>query len=209
MRKNILVIVSGLPATGKTTLSRRLAKHVGLPLFGKDTIKEILFDGVGHGDREWGEKLNVPTYDLLDYIAEQQLASGNSFIIETPYDDDFRVQKYIELQNKYDFNCIQVLCYADPEVLVQRFVDRIGSPDRHPGHNDQAALEDFKASIVNAGKVKPLRLHGNIYEINMTDFASVDEEALFSEIKNLVIESTSLNLKRLVRLRRYKSRAIF
>lgn len=204
MRKPNLVIVSGLPATGKTTLSRKLVDYVGLPLFSKDVIKEILFDGVGYGDRAWGEKLNMPTYDVLDYIVEQELAAHHSLIVETPYDNDFRAAKYIAFQTKYNFWCTQILCYAQPEILIQRFVDRIGSPARHPGHNDNAALEDFKASIRHAGKVVPLPLAGSIHEIDTADFKLRDEELLFNEIKGEVINSTVANLKRLLKSRRSK-----
>lgn len=186
MRKNILIIVSGLPATGKTALSRKLAEYVGLPLFSKDTIKEILFDGVGHGDRAWGEKLNKPTYDILNYVVEQELIAKRSLIVETPYDMDFRKEVYVELQAMYHFTCVQVLCYADPEILVKRFVDRIGAQDRHPGHNDLAALEDFKLSIKDAGKVEPLPLSGKVYEIDTSNFAEINGESLFKDVKELL-----------------------
>lgn len=209
MRTCTLVIISGLPATGKTVLSRKLAQHTGLPLLSKDTIKEILFNGVGHGDRAWGEKLNVPTYDLLDYVVEQEVAAKHSLIIETPYDSDFRKEKYLALQEKYGFTCIQVLCYAEPQVLIQRFIDRIGASDRHPGHNDAAALEDFKASIREAGKVEPLPLKGKVYEIDMTDFAAVNETELFKHVKELVIESTAADLRRLVGSQTSRLGAIF
>ena len=198
MRTSTLVIISGLPATGKTVLSRKLAQHVGLPLFSKDTIKEILFDGVGHGDRVWGERLNKPTYDVLDYVVEQEVAAKHSLIIETPYDNDFRKEKYVALQQKHGFTCIQVLCYAEREILIQRFINRIGATDRHPGHNDQAALEDFKVSIREAGKVEPLPLQGKVYEIDTTDFATMNEDELFKHVKELVIESTANDLKRLI-----------
>jgi adenylylsulfate kinase-like enzyme len=52
-----LIIVTGHPATGKTTLSRALASGLRLPLLSKDTFKELMFDGlVGSGmvTKRWG-----------------------------------------------------------------------------------------------------------------------------------------------------------
>ncbi|MDB5179293.1 MAG: ATP-binding protein [Patescibacteria group bacterium] len=205
MAKNILIIVSGLPATGKTTLSQGMAKHLHLPLVSKDTIKEILFDGVGHGDREWGEKLNIPTYNLLNYFVEQELRAGRPLIIETPYDDDFPRRAYEKWQSEYGFECVQVMCYAEPKVLIERFVARIGAPERHPGHNDQAALEDFKRSIKDAEKVKPLSLQGEVYELNTTDFSKIDTESLLKKLEAAMVapirdQPTRLNLRLLAGL---------
>jgi hypothetical protein len=47
------VVVSGLPGSGKTTLGRRLARALGLPLIDKDDILERLFETKGIGDTAW------------------------------------------------------------------------------------------------------------------------------------------------------------
>ena len=39
------MVVSGPPASGKTTLSRAIAPVLGLPLIAKDTIKQALIAG--------------------------------------------------------------------------------------------------------------------------------------------------------------------
>ena len=39
-----VVLVNGIPGSGKTTVARRLAAELGLPLFAKDTVKEAMVD---------------------------------------------------------------------------------------------------------------------------------------------------------------------
>src|SRR4029453_4876249 len=48
MRKPF-VVISGLPGSGKTTLARRLAPNLGLPLIDKDDILDGLFESKGSG----------------------------------------------------------------------------------------------------------------------------------------------------------------
>ena len=49
-RPTRLLLVTGLPATGKTTLARLLARRFTAPLLAKDVIKEPLLDVLGAAD---------------------------------------------------------------------------------------------------------------------------------------------------------------
>jgi 2-phosphoglycerate kinase len=52
MRRPALILVSGAPATGKTTIAKSLSTQLRIPVIGKDAIKESLFETIGHSDRE-------------------------------------------------------------------------------------------------------------------------------------------------------------
>jgi predicted kinase len=49
----LVVVVTGPPASGKSTIARELADALAAPLIAKDPIKETLFDSLGTGDPAW------------------------------------------------------------------------------------------------------------------------------------------------------------
>src|ERR1700712_3623889 len=105
-----LIIVTGLPCTGKTTLGRHIAKELGWPFVHKDGIKESLFDHLGWSDRAWSKLLGRASSELLYYFAETQLAAGHSFVIESNFDPTFATPRFQALQAQYGFTPIQIYC---------------------------------------------------------------------------------------------------
>ena len=72
------IVVSGLPASGKTTLAARLAEILGLPLFDKDDILEALFERAGAVDAAARQRLSRMSDDVLRRIA---VASRGAVIV--------------------------------------------------------------------------------------------------------------------------------
>jgi hypothetical protein len=52
------VVITGLPASGKSTLAQPLAEALGVECLSKDRIKEALFDGLGYGGWERSKTLS-------------------------------------------------------------------------------------------------------------------------------------------------------
>jgi predicted kinase len=75
----LLVVVGGLPGTGKSTLSGALARALGAPVFTKDQIEASLWrDGVKAEQNSWHVAEN-----LLTTLAAEQLTRGQSAILDT------------------------------------------------------------------------------------------------------------------------------
>ncbi|MDA1096634.1 MAG: hypothetical protein O3B84_05200 [Chloroflexi bacterium] len=84
-----LVVVSGAPGTGKTSIGRFIPQRLEAPFLNKDLIKESLFDSLGVKDREWSRKLGIASIDLLFGVAEAILVPGNSLVIESNFHREY------------------------------------------------------------------------------------------------------------------------
>ncbi len=189
MPKTLLIIISGPPGTGKTTLGKKIAKEFCLPFISKDAIKESLFNDLGWSDREWSKKLGGATYSILYYFIEQLLSANTSFIAESNFKPEFESEKFLDLKKKYDFAPIQIQCRTDGKILFERFRRRAESGERHPGHVDSQNYEEFK-KILLEGKFEKLDIGGEIIDIDTTDFAAIDYGRLYEKIRAVIVAIT-------------------
>ncbi|HLE53566.1 MAG TPA: AAA family ATPase, partial [Anaerolineales bacterium] len=168
MPSPLLVIVTGAPCTGKTTLGLRLAADFRLPFIYKDGIKEILFDRLGWKDKQWSKLLSLASYDLLYYFVESLLKSGKSLIVEANFKAQVDTNKFLALKSQSEFVPFQILCRAEPEILLERFRSRAGAPERHPGHIDHLTEGDIRHSLWR-GEYQALAIGGQLVELDTTD----------------------------------------
>src|SRR3954451_22454879 len=63
------VVITGLPASGKSTLARPLAEALGVECVSKDRIKEALFDALGYGGWERSNTLSRAAYAAMIQMA--------------------------------------------------------------------------------------------------------------------------------------------
>jgi len=180
MGKPILIIVTGAPGTGKTTLSERVAERFRLPLINKDGIKETLLDSLGANDREESKRLGVPSYMLLYHFLESLMQAGNSSIIESNFKPEYDSER-LHLIKKYSFTPLQVFCSADEEIILERYKERGHSGTRHPGHFDDIAYSDLEKDLLK-GSYKPLDIGGEVIHIDTSDFDKVDHDSLYAKI---------------------------
>lgn len=178
-----LLIVTGAPASGKTTLARRLARDLSLPLFTKDDLKERLYDSLGVGDLDYSQRLGVASFELLYQVAGACLAVGQSVAIESNFRAERSSQELRTLAQRYPYRPVQVLCWADARVLQDRFRRRSEAKERHPGHLDDRATDEEMASILNGGRYQPLEIGGTLIEVETTDFATVVYEEILGRIR--------------------------
>ena len=159
-----LIVITGLPASGKSRLSRAVRKEFGFPVLEKDRIKEELFDAVGFANYEEKRALDHQANDILLKQAEALLSEGKSVIIDNNF-DSIAAGKLNALCEKYRPALAVVELYGDVQLFYERYVRRDSLAKRHIGHALQdhyplregeefsfsMTLEEYKERFVDRG----------------------------------------------------------
>jgi predicted kinase len=183
MRKPLLIIVNGLPGTGKTTLARRLATDTELPVLSRDGMYETLYDALESCSNGLPPLLGSATFTLLYYVTGSVLAASQSVIVEGFFGrPELRTAEFLHLQHMYDFEPFQILCRTDGGVLLERFLARTGTGERHGSHQDLEWIEQNKERLLR-GHLTPLALGGQIVEIDTTAPHSFDYAGLLQQVR--------------------------
>jgi predicted kinase len=179
-----LIIVTGLPAAGKSTLAAWLGKQLSFHFINKDAIKEILFDVLGWSDRPWSQRLGAASVELMYYFAQTLLMAGKSIILENTFRPDLASAKLSALARQANAGTIQIICRANTEMVYQRFKQRAEAGLRHPGHLDKQIMGEGKVSLED----RPLRLDmgGEVIEIDTTDFSALHYESILAQVKAII-----------------------
>jgi predicted kinase len=163
----LLVIVTGPPAAGKTTIARALAARLRLALIAKDTIKEALFDGLGSGDLAWSQRLGTGTCLALLALSEESVAAGASLVLEANFVRGGEIEtRLAALPARF----LQIHCSAPLEVLLARYAGR----ERHPGHVDAERIEALRDAVATA-RHDPLDLPGKLVRLDTSGHVEIGD----------------------------------
>lgn len=180
MYRPLVIVISGLPCSGKTALGKRIASRFSLPFISKDDFKERLFDTLGWTDRVWSKKLSAASYSLMFGVLEAELEAGCSCILEGNFDPAVHAQSFLALKRAHDFEVVQIHCVTDSEVLLERFQARWASGTRHPGHADHVTFPEMRA--LASQNPPPLEIGGTTWELDTTQLDRIDDRELLSAI---------------------------
>ena len=82
------ILVTGIPAAGKSTMAQRLSEYFGIPVISKDKIKELMYDDIGFHSRGEKVKLGVASMNIMYYMAAQLMKNNLPFILENNFEND-------------------------------------------------------------------------------------------------------------------------
>lgn len=187
MKQNYMIIITGMSATGKTTYAKIISEKLKIPLFCKDSIKEILFNNFGSEVSSYEEKrqIGIASYDIFYYQIEQLMKSENPIILESNFSEESSIilKKLIK---KYNYDSITLRFEADLEILHKRFLAREQLSERHPALISNGTFDDFEEFKKIYQKIKKFKINDNELLINTTDFSNVDIDKVINTINHML-----------------------
>jgi len=190
-----LILVAGLPASGKSGFASYAGTQLHLPVIAKDDLKEILFDDVGFRSRAEKVRLGTAAMDLMYFMADRFLAQGTSVILDNNFEAS-SVPGLKKLTARYPCRLITVRFDAEVEAVYRRFLKRDQDPARHRGHVVNTAypekepepyvplsLEAFESKFLRRGMMD-FYAGGTLLTVDVTTFDRYSPEELLGRLKS-------------------------
>lgn len=115
-----LILFSGMPGSGKTTLARMVARQLNLPVFSKDRVQRVLRD-----HHLAAENTGDGYYIILDQ-ADEQLSLGVSVILDATFPLDHFRMVASEIAGRYSARFCAIYCTcSDDAVWRSRMESRV------------------------------------------------------------------------------------
>lgn len=147
----VVCLINGLPGSGKSTLAPRLAAELGVPLLGKDLIKEAVADALDESDqgrlsKELGSGASRALWALL-------ATSPAGAVVESwlpPTRDTAYLVDGLRAAGLDPTAVPEVFCDVPPEVARERDRLRAAKAERHPVHRGAVGEGEWRESVAPA-----------------------------------------------------------
>ena len=132
-RRPALVLVGGLPGTGKSTLARLLADRAGFEVIRSDEIRKELARSEAPDDSNrasgpaadiYTPEWNIRTYDACLARASDALFEGKRVIVDATFREERERCRFLDLASQWAVPRILLVCEADAEVVKIRLAAR-------------------------------------------------------------------------------------
>ena len=169
-----IVIVSGAPGAGKTTLAVPLALGLRFPLFSKDFIKETLTEvlGDGSGDLASSRRIGGASMELIWSLARH----APQAVLEA----NFRPRSGYEREKLAGLGAsiVEVHCDCGPTETARRFRERAAAS----GHHAARALKEMPPELLDEYD-RPMGI-GSLVSVDTR--TAVDLDWVLAEVKGLL-----------------------
>lgn len=139
-RKPTLILVGGMPGSGKTTLAHALAREITCPAISRDEIKEGLVHADGGGSPVWGGPISSRTFEVFFATLHLMLEAGVTVVAEAAFQRGLSEPELGPLIALSEASL--VVCTTSREIALRRFAERASADKMRRGsHPDDAILK--------------------------------------------------------------------
>ena len=153
-----VVVVSGLPAAGKSTLAERLGRDLRIPVVCRDALRPGPF-----GD----DTTRATTRLVLDALAAA-LDTSRGAVLDGNFNRPGHSDGLRELLESRRARVFEVCLWADADVLTTRFAERAEPPLTKE-------LEPYFHKVLHRARTPVLPAADCIVEFDTTEFGALDE----------------------------------
>ncbi|MCX5589610.1 AAA family ATPase [Streptomyces erythrochromogenes] len=151
-----LVVVSGPPATGKTTLAHALSQQLGCPAIIRDEIKQGMVMSTRNHRTASDDPLNIPTLDVFFKTITVLVQAGVTLIAEAAFQDRLWRPGLEPLLDLADLRIIR--CVTPTLTITERITERARTDSHRAAHGDEALLADMEAGTYDPEQFKTISL---------------------------------------------------
>lgn len=193
----VLILLAGLPGTGKTYLSTIINSKLGsFYNLSQDDLKEYYCDMYGYRNLEEKQKIEKIAWAKYYEIMEQQMQIGSNIMSDYPFSQKQKphIQQLVE---RYGYEVVTIRLIADLDVLFERQKNRDLDPTRHLSHivtsykkGDHLADRRNADNLLNYDEfIKRCTTRGydtfelgKLYEMDVSDYTKVNYSRLLEDL---------------------------
>lgn len=145
MKKPMLLLVMGLPGTGKSYFAERIAREIGADILRTDEIRKELagIKKSEHHYEDFGiglytEEMTQRTYNEMYERAKEMLKKGDSCILDATFSKKTQREGAYEIAKELNTRYSTIECICPEEIVTKRMEERF---------KDQKAVSDATLEI--------------------------------------------------------------
>lgn len=142
-----LVVVSGLPGTGKSYFCRRLAERTPVAILESDALRKVIFCSPSYSSEE-----SAHLFQTIYRLAADLLAKGITLAVDATNLEEYHRERLYHIADHTAARLIVVQIWAPPEVVHRRLLRRAGGKD--PSDSSDADWQVYQRMRPNAEGIR-------------------------------------------------------
>ncbi|MHA1419331.1 MAG: AAA family ATPase [Candidatus Heimdallarchaeaceae archaeon] len=163
-RAPLVILLAGLPGTGKSTLARKLARRYRLEHISTDSVRKRIFRDVrenSFGKGSYSQRQRNVVYDTIYYVLYTLLKHGVGCVLDGTFYQDKLRSKVGRICDRFEATFLLVLIEAPEELIRKRFEERAKRNRRTLSDADIKIFEKY-TDLFESTNLKHIK-------VNMTD----------------------------------------